>query len=106
LKEIKKCKFKGRLQWHNIHTKFHQNPSTGFQVASCGQTNKVSPICIHFMHTVQRMHKNLPVSEGLVKFEIPKEGKICLFKSSYMPTSTYGAETWTRNKANSRLMAA
>jgi hypothetical protein len=34
---------------------------------------------------------------------VPKKGKICLFKSYYMP---YGAETWTWTKADiSRLTA-
>jgi hypothetical protein len=40
------------------------------------------------------------------QWEIPKEGKIYLFKSYYVPILTYGAETCTWTKASiSRLMA-
>jgi hypothetical protein len=33
------------------------------------------------------------VMDILWKQEMPKKGKICLFKSYYMPILTYGAET-------------
>jgi hypothetical protein len=32
-----KLRFFGCSQWHNVHTKFHQNPSSGW-AESCGQT--------------------------------------------------------------------
>jgi hypothetical protein len=49
--------------WHNVHTKFHQNLSSGSQVGSCGQTDRQmvrytdtgNPISVHF---VQRPHNN------------------------------------------------
>jgi hypothetical protein len=37
-------------QWHNIHTKFDLNPSSGSGVESCGRTDMTSPICVYFMH--------------------------------------------------------
>jgi hypothetical protein len=41
------------------------------------------------------------------KWEKPKKGKICLLKSYKIPTSMYGAETWTWTKADiNRLTAA
>jgi hypothetical protein len=46
----------GRPQWHNTHIKFHPNPSSGSRVESCGQTDTASPICVHFMHIMQRTH--------------------------------------------------
>jgi hypothetical protein len=40
---------------------------------------------------------------------MPKKGKICVFKSYYMPIFTYRADTWTWTRADtciSRLMVA
>jgi hypothetical protein len=33
-------RFKGRFQWHDVHTKFHPNPSSGSRVESCGRTDR------------------------------------------------------------------
>jgi hypothetical protein len=53
-----KVQFYSRPGWNNIHTKIHPNLSSGPRAESCeqpnGRTDKVSPICIHFMHTVQK----------------------------------------------------
>jgi hypothetical protein len=50
------------------------------------------------------------VRDILWKWEVPKKGKICLFKSYYiLSISMYGAETWTWATADtyiSRLMVA
>jgi hypothetical protein len=51
-----KVRFYGSPHWHNVHTKFHPNPSRGSRVESCGQTDMTSPLCAHFMHIVQRTH--------------------------------------------------
>jgi hypothetical protein len=37
---------------------------------------------------------------------MPKKGKICLFKSHYMPILMYGVATYTWAKADSTLTAA
>lgn len=33
-----KLRFYGRAQWHNVHAKFHPNPSISSQDESCEQT--------------------------------------------------------------------
>lgn len=51
------------FQWHNVHTKFHQNMSSGSLVESCGRTDiqadMATPFCVHVMHIVQTMHSNV-----------------------------------------------
>jgi hypothetical protein len=37
--EYSKVRFWGSHQWHNTHTKFHPNPSSGSRFESCGQTD-------------------------------------------------------------------
>jgi hypothetical protein len=55
---------------------------------------------------VQEIFTSL-VRDILLKWEMPKKGNICLFKSYYMPILTYGAKIWTCAKAGiSRLTAA
>jgi hypothetical protein len=49
-------------QWHNVHTNFHTNPSSGYRVESCGRTDRRTyihdhPFRFNFMHIVQRTHK-------------------------------------------------
>jgi hypothetical protein len=47
------------------------------------------------------------VREILWKWEMPKKGKICVFKIYCMPILMYGAVTWTGTKEDvSRLTAA
>jgi hypothetical protein len=57
-----KLRFQVSPQWHNVHTKFHPNPSSGSPVESRGQrdrrTDMTSPTCVHFMHIMQRTRKN------------------------------------------------
>jgi hypothetical protein len=55
LYEIKKYDF--RVDPNSISCKI-SSKSSGSQIESCGQTNMVSPICIHFVHIMQRMHNN------------------------------------------------
>jgi hypothetical protein len=35
-----KVRFYGSPQWHNVHTKFHLNSSSGSRVESCGRTDR------------------------------------------------------------------
>jgi hypothetical protein len=47
----------GGFQWHNFHTKFHQNSSCSFPGEACRQTNMVSPVGVHIMNIMQKIDK-------------------------------------------------
>lgn len=51
-------RFYGRLQWHNVYTKYYPNPSSCSRVESCGQTDgerdTVSYIGVRLMPNVQK----------------------------------------------------
>jgi hypothetical protein len=45
------------IQWHNIHTKFHQNSSCSFPGEAWRQTDMLSPVGVHIMNIMQEMDK-------------------------------------------------
>jgi hypothetical protein len=47
----------GGFQWHNIHTKFHQNSSCSLPGETCRQTDMVSPVGVHIVNIMQKMDK-------------------------------------------------
>jgi len=45
-----KIKFSGQILARNSNIKFHENPSTGVRVISCGRTDRHGEVNIHFSH--------------------------------------------------------
>jgi hypothetical protein len=45
------------LQWHNNHTSFNQNPSSGSEMKPVDRrTDMISHICSHLMQIVHKAH--------------------------------------------------
>jgi hypothetical protein len=61
----------------------------------CGQTDMISPICVHFMHIVQRKHTNvenmLPFAANKASLEILSYAA-CRFNPSYLVSHLLGAD--------------
>jgi hypothetical protein len=53
-----KIRVRGSLQWQNIHTKFHQNPSIGSDIQTHGRKAETTNLTRlpSFVHIVQRSH--------------------------------------------------
>jgi hypothetical protein len=68
--EIRKVRAKSNansnFRWHNVHTKFNRNPSSGSRVKSYGQTDGqiyrqpyVRSLCAHRKNNAKSVHKTL-----------------------------------------------
>jgi hypothetical protein len=60
LQEIQRCDFRVRPQWHNAHTKFHPNTSSGGLCCDRWIDRHIgNPVCVHFTHIAKRTYHNI-----------------------------------------------